>query len=222
MKDEIKEILLLDVTPLTLSIETYLGICVPVIAINTPIPTFRTLNWTSTVDNQTMMEFNLCQGEHLMAKDNRTLGRFMLDGISLVRSDKPQFVVTFNIDANGILGVRALDKRTRKEQKITIIASSGLSKTEMIKLRNEAITLTRKEPWEVRNCANNLTYLAEKTLLDNTADIPEMLKQKIEDKINCTLDAINDSNIEITGKVSSELNHILQKVLLFLLGFSIE
>jgi len=133
MKDEFKEILLLDVTPLTLSIETSLGICVPIITKDTSIPTSKTLIWAPTVDNQTSMEIHLCQGEHLMAKDNRTLGRFMLDGISQSPRGIPQVKVIFDLDANGILSVKALDKNTGKEQKITIIASSGLSKTEMIR-----------------------------------------------------------------------------------------
>ena len=172
LKGEVKEVLLLDVTPLTLGIETLGAVMTPLIPRNTTIPTSKSQIFSTATDSQPSVEIHVLQGERPMANDNRTLGRFMLDGILPAPRGMPQIEVTFDIDANGILSVKALDKGTGKEQKITITVSSGLSKEEIEKMRKEgemhaAEDTKRKEEVEIRNTADNMAYTAEKTLRDN-------------------------------------------------------
>ena len=138
LKGEVKDVLLLDVTPLTLGIETLGGVATPLIPRNTTIPTAKSQIFSTAADSQPGVEIHVLQGERPMANDNRTLGRFMLDGILPAPRGVPQIEVTFDLDANGILNVRAQDKGTGKEQKITITASSGLSKDEVDKMQKEA------------------------------------------------------------------------------------
>ena len=152
-----------------------------------------------------------------MATDNRTLGRFMLDGILPAPRGVPQVEVTFDIDANGILNVKAQDKGTGKEQKITITASSGLSKEEVEKMQQEAEMhaaedTKRREEIEARNMADTLAYTAEKTLRDNKAKIPEDLNKEAEEKIAAVKSALQGTDVEAINKASQELNEVMQKI----------
>ncbi|GAJ09944.1 unnamed protein product, partial [marine sediment metagenome] len=167
LKGEVKDVLLLDVTPLTLGIETLGAVATPLIPRNTTIPTSKSQIFSTAADNQPSVEIHVLQGERPMATDNRTLGRFMLDGILPAPRGMPQVEVTFDIDANGILNVKAHDKGTGKEQKITITASSGLNKEEVESMQREAEAhaaedTKRKEEVETRNAADTLAYTTEK------------------------------------------------------------
>ncbi len=169
LKGEVSDVLLLDVTPLTLGIETLGTVATPLIPRNTTIPTSKSQVFSTAGDNQPSVEIHVLQGERPMAADNRTLGRFMLDGILPAPRGLPQIEVSFDIDANGILSVRAHDKGTGKEQKIVITASSGLSKEEVARMQRDAETYSaedakRREEVELRNAADNMAYTAEKTL----------------------------------------------------------
>jgi molecular chaperone DnaK len=217
LKGEVKEVLLLDVTPLTLGIETLGGVMTPLISRNTTIPTSKSQIFSTATDSQPSVEIHVLQGERQMANDNRTLGRFMLDGILPAPRGMPQVEVTFDIDANGILSVKALDKGTGKEQKITITVSSGLSKEEIEKMRKEgeihaAEDAKRKEEVEVRNTADNMAYMAEKTLRDNKDKVPEALNKEIEDKVAAVREAMKGSNMDVIKQTSQALNEAMQKV----------
>ena len=217
LKGEVKEVLLLDVTPLTLGIETLGGVMTPLITRNTTIPTSKSQIFSTATDSQPSVEIHVLQGERQMANDNRTLGRFMLDGILPAPRGMPQVEVTFDIDANGILSVKALDKGTGKEQKITITVSSGLSKEEIEKMRKEgevhaAEDAKRKEEVEVRNTADNMAYMAEKTLRDNKDKVPEALNKEIEGKVASVREAMKGSNMEAIKQASQQLNESMQKV----------
>ena len=217
LKGEVKEVLLLDVTPLTLGIETLGGVMTPLITRNTTIPTSKSQIFSTATDSQPSVEIHVLQGERPMANDNRTLGRFMLDGILPAPRGMPQVEVTFDIDANGILSVKALDKGTGKEQKITITVSSGLSKEEIEKMRKEgevhaAEDAKRKEEVETRNTADNMAYMAEKTLRDNKDKIPDQLNKEIEGKVTAVHEALKGSNIEAVKRASQELNEAMQKI----------
>ena len=217
LKGEVKEVLLLDVTPLTLGIETLGGVMTPLISRNTTIPTSKSQIFSTATDSQPSVEIHVLQGERQMANDNRTLGRFMLDGILPAPRGMPQVEVTFDIDANGILSVKALDKGTGKEQKITITVSSGLSKEEIEKMRKEgeahaAEDAKRKEEVEVRNTADNMAYMAEKTLRDNKDKVPADLNGEIEGKVAAVREAMKGSNIDAIKQASQTLNEAMQKV----------
>jgi len=217
LKGEVKDVLLLDVTPLTLGIETLGGVATPLIQRNTTIPTAKSQVFSTAADNQPSVEIHVLQGERPMAADNRTLGRFMLDGILPAPRGLPQIEVTFDIDANGILNVKAHDKGTGKEQKITITASSGLAKEEVTRMQREAEQhaaedVKRKEEVEARNMADNLAYTAEKTLRDNKDKIPAELNTEVEEKVKAVKDALQGSDIEAIRKATQELNETMQKV----------
>jgi len=217
LKGEVGEVLLLDVTPLTLGIETLGGVATPLIPRNTTIPTSKSQIFSTASDSQPSVEIHVLQGERPMAADNRTLGRFMLDGILPAPRGMPQIEVTFDIDANGILNVSARDKGTGKEQKITITASSGLSKEEVEKLKREAEQHSaedakRREEIEVRNSADSLAYTAEKTLRDYKDKIPADVNQEIESKIASVKSALQGQDIDSIRNAVQELSQAMQKV----------
>jgi len=217
LKGEVKDVLLLDVTPLTLGIETLGAVATPLIPRNTTIPTAKSQIFSTAADNQPSVEIHVLQGERPMAADNRTLGRFMLDGILPAPRGVPQVEVTFDIDANGILNVRAQDKGTGKEQKITITASSGLSKEEVDKMQKEAEAhasedTKRREEIEAKNTADTMAYQAEKTLRDNKDKIPEELNKEAEEKIAAVKEALKGTDIEAIKNATQALNETMQKI----------
>ncbi len=217
LKGEVKDVLLLDVTPLTLGIETLGRVATPLIPRNTTIPTSKSQIFSTAADNQPSVEIHVLQGERPMAADNRTLGRFMLDGILPAPRGVPQIEVTFDIDANGILSVKAHDKGTGREQKITITASSGLSKDEVERMQHEAEAhaaedTKRREEVEVRNAADTLAYTAEKTLRDQKDKIPADLNKETEDKVAAVRSALQGSDIEAIRQATQELNSTMQKI----------
>jgi len=217
LKGEVKDVLLLDVTPLTLGIETLGSVATPLIPRNTTIPTSKSQIFSTAADNQPSVEIHVLQGERPMAADNRTLGRFMLDGILPAPRGMPQIEVTFDIDANGILNVKAHDKGTGREQKITITASSGLSKEEVGRMQREAEAhaaedAKRREEIETRNAADSLAYTAEKTLREQKDKIPSDLNQEVEDKVAAVRSALQGSDVEAIRQATQELNNAMQKI----------
>jgi molecular chaperone DnaK len=217
LKGQVREVLLLDVTPLTLGIETLGAVSTPLIPRNTTIPTSKSQVFSTATDNQPSVEIHVLQGERPMATDNRTLGKFMLDGLLPAPRGVPQVEVTFDIDANGILSVRAQDKGTGKEQKITITASSGLSKEEVEQMRQEADShaaedTKKREEIELRNHADNLAYNADKMLREQGDKVPADLKQQVEGKISAVRSALQGQDTEYLRRTAEELSQVLQQV----------
>jgi molecular chaperone DnaK len=217
LKGEVGEVLLLDVTPLTLGIETLGGVSTPLIPRNTTVPTSKSQIFSTAGDNQPSVEIHVLQGERPMAQDNRTLGRFMLDGILPAPRGVPQIEVTFDIDANGILKVSALDKGTGKEQKITITASSGLTQEDIERMRREAEAhaaedAKHKEEVELYNNADNLAYNAEKTLRDAGDKVPADIKQEVEAKITDVRSALQRKDSSAVNGAMQELSRAMQKI----------
>jgi len=217
LKGEVKDVLLLDVTPLTLGIETLGGVMTALINRNTTIPTSKTQIFSTAADNQPSVDVHVMQGERPMAADNRTLGRFMLDGILPSPRGLPQIEVSFDIDANGILSVKATDKGTGKEQKITITASSGLDKSEVEKMQKDAEAHAaedskRREEVETKNTADTMAYTAEKTLREQKDKIPEDLNKELEEKVKEVRSTLQGSDIEAIKQAMQALSEAMQKV----------
>jgi molecular chaperone DnaK len=214
---EVKDILLLDVTPLTLSVETLGGVATPLIERNTTIPTRKSQIFSTASDNQSQVEIHVVQGERPMANDNKSLGRFILDGIPPAMRGIPQIEVTFDIDANGILKVTAQDKATGRSQHITITASSGLSESEVERMRKDAEMHAeedrrRKELIEARNNADNMVYTAEKTLRDLGEKVPADLKSKVESGISTVRTVMNSEDPNAIRKATDELTQLVQQI----------
>jgi molecular chaperone DnaK len=214
---EVKDILLLDVTPLTLSIETLGGVATPLIERNTTIPARKSQIFSTASDNQTSVEVNVLQGERPLAADNKSLGKFHLDGIPPAPRGIPQVEVTFDIDANGILNVTASDKATGRSTHITITASSGLSEAEVERMRKEAETNAetdrkRKDLIEIKNRADNTVYTAEKSLKDLGEKIPADVKQQTEDGIKKLREVLSGEDIEAIRRETDALGEVIQKI----------
>jgi len=214
---EVKDLLLLDVTPLSLGIETLGGVATKLIERNTTIPTSKSETFSTAADNQTSVEIHVLQGEREMAADNKTLGRFILDGIPPAPRGIPQIEVSFDIDANGITHVSAKDKATGKEQKITITSSSGLSESEIEKMKKEAEEHAdedkkKKELVEARNMADTLIYTAEKTLKDAGDKADSNLKTDIEDKIKALREVKDSDNLDEIKTQTEGLSKSLQEL----------
>jgi len=214
---EVKDILLLDVTPLTLSVETLGGVATPLIERNTTIPTRKSQIFSTASDGQTQVEIHVLQGERPMASDNKSLGRFNLDGIPPAQRGMPQIEVTFDIDANGILKVTALDKASGRSQHITITASSGLNDQEVERMRKEAELHAdedrkAKELIEVKNNADNTIYTAEKMLRDFADKIPAEMKEQVESGVQKLRNTVNSNNPADIRSETEALNALIQKL----------
>ena len=214
---EVKDILLLDVTPLTLGLETLGNVCTPLITRNTTIPTSKSEVFTTPADGQTSVEIQVLQGERQMAADNKSIGRFILDGILPAPRGVPQVEVTFDIDANGILSVSAKDKGTGKEQKIVIQSSSGLAREDVERMVQEAQQFAdedqrKRAEAETRNQADSLAYAAEKLLTEQGDKVPADLKEEVEAKVASLRSAIQNNDVAGMQTGVNELNVILQQV----------
>lgn len=214
---EVKDILLLDVTPLTLSVETMGAVATPLIERNTTIPTRKSQIFSTASDSQTQVEIHVLQGERPMAADNKSLGRFILDGIPPAPRGIPQIEVTFDIDANGILKVTALDKATGRSQHITITASSGLRDEEVERMRKEAEAHAdedkhRKELIEARNMADNSIYTAEKALRDLGDKVPANLKSQVETQVSNVRQQMNSDNPDTIRRATQSLMDVVQQI----------
>src|SRR5438309_4561840 len=217
LKGEVKDILLLDVTPLSLGVETLGGVATKVIDRNTTIPTSRSQVFSTAADSQTTVEVHVLQGEREFAPDNRTLGRFHLDGIAPAPRGMPQVEVTFDLDANGILNVKAQDKGTGGEQSVTITASSTLNKDEVDRMVKEAEAHSaedraKREEVELRNQADHMIHQAEKVIKDNEARIPEDLKGEVNTKLESLKTAAKGSDTKALQRQMDEFNEALQKI----------
>jgi len=214
---DIKSVLLLDVLPLTLGIETLGGVSTPMITKNTTIPTSSSQIFSTAVDNQSSVEINVLQGERAMAADNRSLGRFILDNIPPAPRGIPQIEVKFDIDANGILTVTATDKATNKSQSIKVEGSIGISDEEIERMKkdaeiNAAADQAKRDLIEAKNIAENLIYQSEKTIKEGGDKISEKSKKEVEDSI-AELKKIKDSdNIDDIKKATEKLSESIQKV----------
>lgn len=214
---EMKEMVLLDVTPLTLGIETLGGVSTPLITRNTTVPTSKTETFSTAADNQTSVEINVLQGERPMASDNKSLGRFILDGIPPAPRGVPQVEVTFDLDASGILHVKAKDKATGKEQSIKITGSTGLTDEEIKRMTKEAEEHAKedeekKTEIETRNHADSLIYQAEKALKDGGDKVPADVKTDVEEKIKALKEIAPGGPIDEVKAKTEELSGAISKI----------
>lgn len=214
---EVKDVLLLDVTPLTLGLETLGAVATPLIPRNSTVPTSKSQVFSTAADNQTSVEINILQGERPMAADNKSLGRFILDGIPPAPRGVPQIEVTFDIDASGILNVTAKDKATGKVQSIKITGSTGLSKEEIDKMTKEAEAHAdedrqKMERVEARNKADTLIFTAEKSLKDAGDKVPADVKKEVEEKVSLLKAILESGTTDELNAKSDELSQVLQKI----------
>ena len=214
---DVKGVLLLDVTPLSLGIETLGGVCTKLIERNTTIPTKKSQIFSTAADNQTAVEINVLQGEREMAQDNKSLGRFNLDGIAPARRGVPQIEVTFDIDANGIVNVSAKDLGTGKEQHITITSSTNMTKEDIDKAVKDAEMFAaedakRKEEIDVRNQGDQIVYQTEKTLEDMGDKVPAEVKSEIETKLQTLKTALTGTDTESIKQATKELTDVFGKL----------
>src|ERR1700720_4220597 len=214
---EVKDILLLDVTPLTLGVETYGGVMTTMIPRNTTIPTSKTETYTTAADAQTSVEVHVLQGERPMATENKSLGRFILDGVLPAPRGVPQIDVTFDIDANGILHVTARDKATGKEQRVVIQSSSGLSEAEIQKMVRDAEAhaaedAQRREEIEVGNMADSAHYQAEKLLREQGATLPEQVRGQVAEKSAAVKRALDANDVSAMRSAMQELQQAMMAV----------
>ena len=219
LQGDVKDVLLLDVTPLTLGIETLGGVATPIIERNTTIPTSKSQVFSTAADNQPSVEIHIVQGERPMVADNKSLGRFVLDGIPPAPRGVPQIEVSFDLDANGILNVKAVDKATNKEQKITLTGSSGLTDEEIEKMKEEAEKFAeedkkKKEHVEIKNNAESLVFQTEKTLKDAGEKVTDDIKKPIEEKVQKLKDllAAEEFDAESAKQATEELSQEIQKI----------
>jgi molecular chaperone DnaK len=214
---DVKDILLLDVTPLTLSVETLGGVATPLIERNTTIPIHKSQVFSTASDSQPQVEIHILQGERPMASDNKSLGKFILDGIPPAPRGIPQIEVTFDIDANGIIKVTAQDKATQRSQHITITASSGLNEAEVERMRREAEIHAdedkkRKEMIEARNTADNAVYTAEKALRDLGDKVPADIKSKVEAEIANVKKVMDGDDAAVIKSATEQLFQVVQQI----------
>ncbi len=217
LQGDVQDLLLLDVTPLTLGLETLGGVATPLISRNTTIPTSKGETFTTAADNQTSVEIHVFQGERPMAADNKSIGRFILDGVLPAPKGAPQVEVTFDIDANGILSVSAKDKGTGKEQKIVIQASSGLTNEQVEQMVQDSQAHAEEDQRkraevETRNQADNTVYTTEKLLQEHADKVPEDLKKEVEDKLSPLRTAIEANDVASMQSAMTDLNTSLQKL----------
>nr|HET6904715.1 Hsp70 family protein [Ktedonobacteraceae bacterium] len=217
LKGDVKDVLLLDVTPLSLGVETLGGVMTRLIERNTTIPTRKSELFSTAEDNQPAVEIHVLQGERELARDNKSLGHFRLEGIAPAPRGVPQIEVAFDIDANGILNVTALDKATGREQRITITASSGLSKGEVERMVREAELHAqedrrRKEEIETRNRVDSLVYQIERTLKDVGEKLSPGLRTEIEDKVKAARDALASNDTSRMSLAAGDLESVMQRI----------
>src|SRR5438045_6601828 len=216
LKGEVKDVLLLDVTPLSLGFEPLVGVNTKLVERNTTIPTSRSQVFSTAADNQSSVEVHVLQGEREFARDNRTLGRFHLDGIAPAPRGMPQIEVTFDIDANGILNVKAQDKGTGREQSVTITASSTLSKDEVERLVKEAESHSaedraKREEVELRNQADQMGYQAEKVLKENGEKVQADVQSEVESKLEAMREASKGSDVSALRRAIDEFHDALRQ-----------
>ena len=214
---EVKDVLLLDVTPLTLAIETLGNIATAMIPRNTTIPTSKENIFSTAANNQTQVDIHITQGERPMSADNKSLGRFILDGIPPAPRGVPQIEVTFDIDASGILKVTAKDKATEKSQNITITGAVGLSDDEVKRMQDEAEKhkeedKKKAEQIEAKNKADSLIAAAEKALKDAGDKVDKKIKEKVEEKIKAVKDILETGSKKELEEKTKELSEELSKV----------